>query len=869
MKTTQRFTLLFSGILSILAPAWGQSEEESAWQEALGSGDFETRNAAAMELWEEGTEVVPFLDSLIAGPDPELAARATTIARKVKLGITPETPEEIVKLIDQYFGATTKGKIVVIEKLLAANESEILLKLRNMETDPEVIDRADEIIEEILPRLVRSALNEGKVEVAKAYLAFSQQPKHLIQYAHLLDQTGELDEEIARLAASKSSNDQARYLACLRVKGDTARLRKAAVELGDRDVVQIAALVEGDHVPYFEGQLDDNNPSLANRYYIEWALANYRGDQAGQKEAYDSLLYLSKEDNSERGASRMALLRMGYGKAVLKSLDKSEFFDQVDFHLGLEEYEEARKLIGVPMGEGFVAWLKTVGEKAKADLENDRGLMELERLVRAVNFLEDRGLVEEATQGAYLLFDLVRPVEDLGLSNYAARLYFLAPVSTYSAIAREMKDHEAGLGDFLMRLMGNADESMWLYNLLGELYEEMPIRERLLLTMSFSASRVLVTPELFQEARDRVLTYLSKEEEPVSELSSLLDLLIRRNREADLLKVTGALSKAGSPNHYLEAILAIDGGRAKEGGEAFDKVDFDPALASSEWLYQKGLILKHAGIEGGEELMKKGLLFSEGGALALRNFAMSHLRYGEVEESYRFLQMALLRSEAPLRASEFRLRSLVVQELATQAVALGKWKDAVGLREVAALDTEYPTLRAAVVMLRTRFHILVARGALAMEGGDIAVAVKAFTEAHKLLPRDGYLANDLFPLLRQLGLRELHDQLFAESARYYRENIQLFPKDDNVYNGFAWLASRANRKLDEAEECMKKALEMNPESAAYLDTMGEIFFARRNREEALKWSKKSLQNDILGSEGGRWELQEQHRRFLRGGFPPE
>ena len=124
-----------------------------------------------------------------------------------------------------------------------------------------------------------------------------------------------------------------------------------------------------------------------------------------------------------------------------------------------------------------------------------------------------------------------------------------------------------------------------------------------------------------------------------------------------------------------------------------------------------------------------------------------------------------------------------------------------------------------------------------MEEGDIAGAVTAFSEAHRILPRDGYLANELFPVLREVGLIELHDQLFAQSAEYAREVIRRFPKDDNAYNNFAWLASRANRCLEEAEAYLMKALEMKPQSAAYLDTMGEIHFARgKIGGEALKWS---------------------------------
>jgi tetratricopeptide (TPR) repeat protein len=205
--------------------------------------------------------------------------------------------------------------------------------------------------------------------------------------------------------------------------------------------------------------------------------------------------------------------------------------------------------------------------------------------------------------------------------------------------------------------------------------------------------------------------------------------------------------------------------------------------------------------------------------------------------------------------------------LAAGAATLGNWKEALAYREVVALTSANGGIGYGVYYLRNRFQILVARGALAMQNGDVAKAVSSFVEAHRILPRDGYLANELFPVMREAGLSELHDQLFGESARHARKVIQMFPKDDNAHNNFAWLASRANRSLDEAEEYLKIALKINPRSAAYLDTMGEIYFARRNREEALKWSALSLQNQVFGGSASRWELHQQNQRFKSGKFP--
>jgi predicted Zn-dependent protease len=70
------------------------------------------------------------------------------------------------------------------------------------------------------------------------------------------------------------------------------------------------------------------------------------------------------------------------------------------------------------------------------------------------------------------------------------------------------------------------------------------------------------------------------------------------------------------------------------------------------------------------------------------------------------------------------------------------------------------------------------------------------------------------------------------------------------------------RHLDEAEVHLKQALATLPRQAAYLDTMGEIQFARGRREEALEWSKKSI--NYLPSDSA---IRRQYHRFTSGPLP--
>ena len=61
---------------------------------------------------------------------------------------------------------------------------------------------------------------------------------------------------------------------------------------------------------------------------------------------------------------------------------------------------------------------------------------------------------------------------------------------------------------------------------------------------------------------------------------------------------------------------------------------------------------------------------------------------------------------------------------------------------------------------------------------------------------------------------------------------------------------------------MTRALELRPQTAAYLDTLGEVWFARGDRERALKWSGKAVQHAP-----GVDTLLRQHERFRTAPIP--
>jgi tetratricopeptide (TPR) repeat protein len=126
------------------------------------------------------------------------------------------------------------------------------------------------------------------------------------------------------------------------------------------------------------------------------------------------------------------------------------------------------------------------------------------------------------------------------------------------------------------------------------------------------------------------------------------------------------------------------------------------------------------------------------------------------------------------------------------------------------------------------------------------------------------LADHFFAPMRAAGLVKQHDAAFNRLWQNLVKRIARFPESDNTRNSAAWLASRANRHLDEAEGYLHKAIENNPRQAAYLDTMAEVYFARGDREKAVEFSSRGLKE-----EPDDFQLVRQHERFKKGEFPPK
>jgi len=83
--------------------------------------------------------------------------------------------------------------------------------------------------------------------------------------------------------------------------------------------------------------------------------------------------------------------------------------------------------------------------------------------------------------------------------------------------------------------------------------------------------------------------------------------------------------------------------------------------------------------------------------------------------------------------------------------------------------------------------------------------------------------------------------MYSKSDSVYEVGIKRLPDNDLLLNNYSYSLSERNLRMPEALEMSKKAITAKPDNAAYLDTIGWIYFKLGNLTEAEKYIKKSVE----------------------------
>ena len=128
-----------------------------------------------------------------------------------------------------------------------------------------------------------------------------------------------------------------------------------------------------------------------------------------------------------------------------------------------------------------------------------------------------------------------------------------------------------------------------------------------------------------------------------------------------------------------------------------------------------------------------------------------------------------------------------------------------------------------------------------LSAGKVDEAIPMIKLAHRICPGDGGLIETVVPELEKSGHPELADQLFDQTHQIMTESCQLFAYSGRVRNDLAWMSARCNRRLDEALALARRAVELSPKTASYIDTLGEVHFRLGQVTVAIECAERCLE----------------------------
>jgi tetratricopeptide (TPR) repeat protein len=164
---------------------------------------------------------------------------------------------------------------------------------------------------------------------------------------------------------------------------------------------------------------------------------------------------------------------------------------------------------------------------------------------------------------------------------------------------------------------------------------------------------------------------------------------------------------------------------------------------------------------------------------------------------------------------------------------VGRWQLAAALRHRVAGDNDraYARIESALRWLPDSTDLLLQRAAWRLEDGDPAAALEDANRAVELSRSDWRVRMYRSHVLQHAGRR-------AEAVEDWkwidlRSNASGVPPRSQALNGLAYARAVAQKDLDEALVNVNRALELEPEQPAYLDTRGYIHYLRGQYAQAL------------------------------------
>jgi hypothetical protein len=844
----------------------------------LGDADFDVRERATRALWASGSSAEPALRAALEEASPEVAGRIRTILTNIGYGITPDMSAEVIDLLARYRAGTPGVKRQVADTLAqqGAPGARVLLKLRNEERDAATRAGVTVLLARRAREMAVTLIAEGDVGTAGQILAVAAESGDgaaAMNYGAFLRLQGGLVEQIAAAAqrldeaaaaaAGGNGNDGAdperdvRHAAQLltylhRANGDLPAARAAAERTGDEELLHNILIEIGDWRALADraAAAIDADGGGAPLEALSFATAFHRlaGDAAGADRFAAMLRASADRGPDQAGHAAEGLFLNGYVELGLDLLSRHNQLGLVaEFHRNRLAYDELPRLLERARARdaGDLRRVEAVAARALWDTGDGAGAAAL--LAEAATGCERRRDFDGFSA-------VIGVAHDVGLAEQA-RWYAVAAaqvaVANPAAVApAEQRDPLAEM--FASAKARDAARSAAWWRLLRQRFPRQPAGQTLETVRAVDEKRM--TGDDLQALCDASAEFTAKlpPDERGGPLELIADTLAdagRRDAAVRRYEELAGLAESANPARAAAALgkLAAFDVAERRWRAAADRYHraWSRDRAQPVPLYLSGWALAQAGGDGdgdgdgdaaaGKQRMERAHL------IPLADESLRHGLYRALAERG-LTDEAVRERDLILRTARFmsQPRSEALRRAGDDAHAAGRLAAAADLWERAYLDNNHELTRFVEPWFNVLMPALIRRTRVVglIRDGNVPQALKEADACLALAPGDTDTLIEIVAALDAAGHTPEAEALYRRVAARYEHLSQRYPNSGMLHNLCAWAAARCGRDLDGALAHATRGVELEPASAAILDTLAEVHFRRGDVRAAIAAARR-------------------------------
>jgi predicted Zn-dependent protease len=835
----------------------------------LKSDDFQVREAATKRIWQMGRLAEPFLRKAVAQDSAELHYRGKRVLGEFKLGLYPDTPENIRNLVQAYRTGNNNDKQLAINNLIRLGETDILIRLVKQEKDSDiratVATRIAANVEEKAPELIYSDQLEKAEELLE--LAALSTPG-MRSYAAFLLQAGKLDAAIkAQRELIDDSRTDAELLAwMLRTRGDFTEAEQIFTKLGDNTRSRETRVAAGDLQAYAEMFTDPNRPA-ADTLGFAAAAARLTGDMEKFERITADIEQYARAHPDELDRCLNALIINGDFKRAFRLAGEMNRTEVANMETWRYRFDEAFKALGVTEdGAPYRQWLEGFKDNFKITSEKqiDAAIMPAVKVTEGCILT---GQLEEAQR-------IMRETAALLEARKASLLPLIYRESQLKLNKLALKHAESAMkleieGDVIETLFQEVDEAgtRRCWEQISRTFSDEPTVARLeRMTALFDTNQQEALRDKREETIDALVASAkaAPQREAGQALWQSVAYLGRLHGQWELAAMaTGNwVQLLGNEVLWFNLMaygdILMSAGKPQMAVEQYDKAwkmePSNPAL-----LYLKALALHGAGEADSAASLKKKASLMAIGDITKRHYLAYYMWLHNDQEMAREQDRLILRLANPREGAHpeaLRRRSADLK-------LNGNSREAATALECYMLSMMQPVNQSSVISRKAALGYAMDLGTLqakhALESGKAADAAAQIARLQEINSSDSSMLEDMYQLLVDAGKQKEADNLFATTYATCKSVADRFPGRAQHHNNLAWLLSRCAKQLDEALKHANRAVGSEPENGAFLDTLAEVHFQLGNRKKAVELSEKAVV--ILNDDA---QVRRQLERFKNG-----